>query len=394
MFAAAFAILLQTCAADGAATTPTIVPTILPAPATTPTTTTTTTTPTTTPAPTTSETAAAPPRVNAIYVIDPTLAGPGKEVGSTVVSVMARTIADEGVEVFTRADARALLERESDLQTLTGDADGLSLAALGEKLGARWVLASVVSAVDGDTLVEARLIDVEKSAVAARRLTRVSEYDGSFTDAVAAAARLAISPLFKGTTASIALTITEEGANVLIDDQQLAVSPVPKGSLSLPGGTHLVVVTKEGFIAWRKTFRVKGGEAFDESVALRPSPDYLASYQAKNGALRIGAWSSTILTVVAAAGGVTALYAWDQANQQTAAIGGELTKATDDVQIDEAEVAALQARQTASKNDAALFGALASGAGAFAVVAAAAAIGLWVFGDDPGRYDEVAVTGP
>ena len=332
--------------------------------------------------------AAVPVRDNAVYVIDPKVDGLPSSLRLTVASILAKAGADEGVSIFTSDDARAILDREAELQVLSADGDGVSLSELGKKVGARWVLASVVGKPDDDTLIEARLIDVERANVASRRITRASEYGGDFLEATRAAARLALSPIFASRQGTLTLTISEEGADVVVDEEQVGVAPLQQ-PLKLAGGTRLVVVKKQGFIVFREAVRMDKGVALTRDVVLRPSADFLESYRFTNGALRVGAWTTTAATVASAAAGLGFLYLFDQQNQVTRQLSTELEKGNEGVQIDEEQQAELGARVVASQNDAGLYGALASGGGTFAVVFAGTAIALWLFGQDPGRYDHL-----
>jgi hypothetical protein len=308
-------------------------------------------------------------------------------VAASAAGILAKAGADEGVSIFTRDDVRAILSREADLQTLDAATDGVSLSALGEKVGARWILASVISKVDDDTVIETRLIDVAKAAVATRRLVKASDYGGAFADAVAAGAHLPLSPIFADRQGTIVVKVSEEGADVVIDDEQRGVTPF-EAPITLGGGSHLVVVKKEGFIAYRQTVRVEKGSAQNIDVTLRPSADFLEAYKRFNGAMRIGAWSSVVVALGGAGAAGAMGYLFNEQNAETNRINDEIKAGDEGVQIDEEKQSALRADQAKSVQAANGFAAgLSVGAGA-AVVGAALAVGFFVFGDDPKAADE------
>jgi hypothetical protein len=114
----------------------------------------------------------------ALYVVDPRVVNMAPAVAVTVSSIVAEIATTEGMAVFTREDARVVLEREADLQTIGAESDGASLTALGKKVGTGHVLACVITAVDEDIVVSARLIDVAKSAVVSRRTRAPSSRAG------------------------------------------------------------------------------------------------------------------------------------------------------------------------------------------------------------------------
>src|SRR5690606_12974788 len=120
--------------------------------------------------------------------------------------------------VFTTDDARVVLARSAELALLGSDAEGPSLAALGKTLGVPHVIATVVTSLGGDVIVQARLIDVERVTVIARREAKASDVGGSLLDAVDRATRLVLAPIFAHLKGRLAIKVSEEGANVLIDD--------------------------------------------------------------------------------------------------------------------------------------------------------------------------------
>lgn len=323
-----------------------------------------------------------------IYVVDPALVKLPSSLKLTVSQAIASTVESEGFSGITRDDVKTVLDQQADLALLGGDADGAALGALGQAVGAGHIVAAVVTAIDGDTLVQARLIDTGKMSVLARRELKASETGGELLRAVADVTRLVLQPLFADARATLALTISEEGANVLVDGKQLGVSPVKP--LGLTGGYHLVTVTKQGFVSFQETIKAENGQTITRDVKLRPSVEFLTDYRARNGLYRTLAWTTTGLTLLAAAAAGASGYMLMEAIDNTAAVSADAQKKIEDGSFPEGSPGFVeqQARVTEAKN--------AEGTWSFATptIAAVGGVGLllasyfWIFGDDPDRYAE------
>ena len=322
-----------------------------------------------------------------IYIVGPKVVGMASAVGSTVASTLARVAGEEGLAVFTKEDAATLLAQAADLQVLGADADGASLSELGRRVGTRHVMACVVSAIDGDTVVQARLIDVEKAAVVSLREARASQFDGAFLATVEAAGRLVIAPIFADQKGTLAMKVSEEGADVIVDDRIVATAPL-SAPLSLSGGHHLIEVRKKGFIRFAETVKVTRGSALLRDVVLRPSKDFLDEYRSLNGTLRVLAWTSTALTVAAAATGGGLWYGYGGSLGGPAAIDDKFRDPAsgkvlpENAEAYQAERADAEFATTSFYNGAAV-------ASAVAGLLGVAATTFFIVGDDPARYDGV-----
>jgi hypothetical protein len=321
-----------------------------------------------------------------VYVVDPRVVNMAPAVAATVSALVAETATTEGMAVFTRDDARLVLEREADLQTIGAESDGASLTALGKKVGAGHVIACVVSAVDDDVLVSARLIDVAKSAVVSRRAVRARDFGGSLIETVRAATRLVLQPVFAADKGALTVTSTEEGANVFIDDALVGTTPL-REPLQLPGGHHLLAIEKQGFIRVAEALRVERGAQLERHVRLLPSVEFLEEYRATNGLLRTLAWTST-----AAAGvtGVVAGASWGMYFVELAQLddvidkydGVDFVEGSQQQRDADAERAAAVAEAEAWRYPISI-------AGTAFLISAAAAGAFWIIGDDPARYDDL-----
>ena len=356
----------------------------------------TTTTTTTEPAPSTVKLEG--PHGPPLFVVDPQVVKMSPSVAATVSSSIAQTAQAEGLSVFTKADAREVLGRAADLQLLGSDADQVSLAELGRVVGVPHVVATVVSEIDGDIVVQMRLIDTARAAVITRREARSSQNDGSLLKTVETATQLVLAPIFGKLKGNLAVTVSEEGANVLVDDVQIGVSPVQ--SLTLPGGHHLLTITKDGFVRHQETVRIEQGKTATRAVTLRPSLEFLQKYRAENGLYRTLAWTTTSAAVPLALAGAGLGVAWAYQNGGSGRVKAFWQKRIDDEGLTEFDPEFDQGEQEIqdSENRAGQFGFGAASVGGLAVAVGAVAAWFWVFGDDPERYvgfeNEMAATGP
>jgi hypothetical protein len=282
----------------------------------------------------------------------------------------------EGFDALTRDDVKTVLEQQADLALLGGDADGAALAALGSAVGAQHVIAAVVSSVDGDTVVQLRLIDSSKMSVLARRELRASETGGELLRAVEDCTRLVLQPLFSAGRGTLLLALNEEGADVLVDGKQVAVSPRPPEAviIGLSAGYHLVTASKKGFVSFQETVRVQNGDTLEKTATLVPSVEFLKEYRERNGTYRALAWTTTgVGTLAAAAVAVSAARVQKEITDNNIANGT-------------AEFAAKQAEVTAARNQE-LPWAIATPTSAVVLGVGALLAGyFWIFGDDPDRY--------
>jgi hypothetical protein len=332
------------------------------------------------------------PKGPKIYVVDPTLVKLPAALKLTVSQTIASAIEKEGFAAITRDDVKTVLEQQADLSMLGGDADGAALAALGTAIGVQHVVATVVTQLDNDTLVQVRLIDSSKVSVLARREMRASETGGELIRAVEDCARLVMQPLFADGRATLQLAVSEEGADVLVDGKQLAVSPAPPQAVTLgmTPGWHLVTVSKKGFVSYQETIRVKNGETIEKPASLKPSIDFLKDYRAHNGLYRTLAWTTTGLTLVSAAAfAATGVMYLDRVNNLNRVVAETDKEATENNIAPGTEAAApLEQRRADAANEIIPWSIAAPTSGVIMGVGALITSYFWIFGDNPDRYED------
>ena len=123
--------------------------------------------------------------------------------------------------------------------------------------------------------------------------------------AVPATTREVVEPLLVGLRGGLLLDVSEPGANVSIDGRLLGTTPLD-GQLALAPGPHLVEVTKEGFLPFRREVEIHPDQTLAQEVTLSPSPEFIERYERRNGRLRTGAWMATAVTLAGA--GATLLF--------------------------------------------------------------------------------------
>lgn len=319
-----------------------------------------------------------------LFVVQPKLVGLPDTARGAIEEAVAQAAVDEGLTVMSQSDVAELLQQHAQLQLLGGDSDELSLMALGQTVGAKHLLAATVTRLGDATTVFFRLIDVSANEVIGRTELAAADFDDDLLATVKAGAKLCLNAVFRNLRGTVALTVSEEGADVKLDGDIVGATPLPK-RLDLTGGTHLLGISKEGFIRHQQTLRITGGEALSFDVLLRPSPEYAKNWRATHGTRRMLAWAGTIVGVVmlAATGGSWVML--DGANAETNRLTGEYESLPEDQKA--LRLNEFEAQRSASANRARNFSIATIGFGAGAVVAGLVGGAGWVFGEDPARYE-------
>ena len=337
------------------------------------------------PTPQTQPTPTATLKDASLFVMEPKLVQLPGVLKDTISATVSQAAVNQGLSVMSRADAEEILKNQIELDQLGADANGDALAALGRAVGAKHLLATTVSSVDGDTVLHMRLIDSQKSKVLSRKEGKSSEYDGELVKAVEAITRITLAPIFAHLQGKIQVEVSEEGANVLLDGEQLGVSPIDP--FMGTGGYHLLTITKEGFIRHQETIQIQGGDLIERMIKLRPSQEFLNRYRKRNQTYRRIAWSTTAATVATLASTIAFTILQKNKEDDRDAVANAFNNLPPNEQtVERQEETAAQVRKLdndakANRNIAAISGA---GAGASLITA----LYFWIFGENPTRYDE------
>lgn len=318
-----------------------------------------------------------------IFVVRPSLVGLPDTARGALEDALSQAVVDEGLSVLSQNDVAALLDQHAQLQLLGGDSDELSLASLGQTVGAKHLLAATVTRLGPATKVFVRLIDTGTNQVIGRRELSAADFDDDLLATTKAAAKLCLNAVFQDLRGTVALTVSEEGADVKVDGELVGATPLPD-LLSLTGGTHLLGISKEGFLRHQQTLRITGGEALSFDVKLRPSPEFLARWRIEQGRRRFWAWTGTLVGVVLLGAGGGSWAMLRNANAEVSQLERDYNALSEDqkaLRKSEFDAGILDAHNRARQ-----FSVATIGLGAGAVVAGLIGGWGWTFGEDPDRY--------
>jgi hypothetical protein len=316
-----------------------------------------------------------------IAVFDTEAGGISAEVTAELPDVIARAVASTGAwSVLSRADVRRLLS-QSQLEAMVGAADE-SLGAVGSAVGACYVVASTARLVEGQRVFSLAIIDTTNSRTV-KRVGRPLVEGETFLGVVADAAKTLMAPLLKSLGGFVEIRTSEEGADVVIDEQ--VVGQTPAGVLTIAGGAHEIIVRKRGFIEARRTVSIGPGETVPVEMPLIPSRDFAREHQRVNGTKRRLAW---IGTAVAVAAGATAGYFLWNASNDFSDISRKIDAANAaGILADSPEAMALEKERLDVQNSVVRQRWVAGAGGALFVGGLSLALYQFLTGDDPSRYE-------
>ncbi len=291
-------------------------------------------------------------------------------------------------EVTTAEAIKSLLALERQRQLMGCSGNTSCMAEIADALGADYLLTGKVGRLPGATplyTLELALVDARQ----ARRLSsdvRTATSEAELAGLVPKAVAKVLAPVASKLTGQLRLTSSEAGAAVKVDDRLVGTTPLP-GALSIAAGQHLLTVEKRGFVTFEKEIRVDANKTVEERAALSPSPDFIRDYEAGANRTRPLAWFSLGGAVaggaVAGAFQYLAVKAYGAADQPGTFLYHRAFL-LQGVEIDadaNHRLEAIRLQTEISRNQ--LVMGVSAGIGAAALLAAG---GLFLFGDDPGRY--------
>lgn len=321
---------------------------------------------------------AAPQR---IALMDFETRGARPELGTAISGVVANEIQRLAVFQVTTADSvRAVISLERQRELLGGAGESSTLSELSSLLGVDHALRGKVTG-QGNAFTLELVLDDARSGKREGSDVELAASPGELLAESSKAVSKVLSKLLSTQTGRLVVLASEPGATVKLDDRPVGATPLP-GPLSIPAGPHELVLEKAGFIAVRKDTRVQRDELTEETVTLVPSPDYVNDYEGKQQKLRLGAWIASGAAIVGA--GAT-IFFQARADQIYGAVGTPNTfldaraKLLAGDERERTQATSLQAQVGSNQS----LSYVAAGVGA---LGAAAAVVLWIVGDDPGRY--------
>lgn len=231
--------------------------------------------------------------------------------GATAVQAEAATLAVlkglralDVFQVLGSNDMRTLLSIERQRQLLgAGEGAGSALADLQRALGAKHMVAGSISVLGSALQVELRLLDTATTRVLSQKTLGPVRGIEDVSAQLPGLSQELVGPLLLAQQGSLLVRCREEAAEVVVDDVVVGSTP-QRDAVRLPRGTHRLQVRRDGFIAQTRSVVIRPGQVTVEELTLVPSPDYAEAYRQRHGRLRIGAYLTTGLAVLALGGAV------------------------------------------------------------------------------------------
>ncbi len=232
--------------------------------------------------------AAASAPLGKVAVMDLKDNGVGADVAALLTGQVAHALSRIGLfEVISREDIRNLLAHEAD-RNLLGCGDDDCLLNLGGVLNAQFVVAGSAGRVGERWVIGLQLLDIEQKKVARRVERDFSGGHERLLSECAVAAQQVVADILRAESGSVWFTVSEEGADVSIDNSLVGTTPL--GPQSLPAGPHDIRVSRQGFIDWVRTIQVRPREVQQVDVTLIPSARFVEEYESAARRTRRWAW--------------------------------------------------------------------------------------------------------
>ena len=234
-----------------------------------------------------------------LYVADPVGVEPA--IARALSSSLAAELTQTGMlSALTTADVENLAGFAARQQQLGCSDVGACMAELGNALGVAFVVATSVTVVDGTQLVAMTLSEVDRAQVVGREAATATSTTMLLEESRRAVRRL-VSPLLSQGAGVLSVTASEEGAEVRLDGRLVGIAPL--SSLSVPGGRHEVMVTKDGFVDVRADHIVPPSGALSLRALLSPSTATADAWRDRVGRAHLVGGVVSAGGVLAAVGG-------------------------------------------------------------------------------------------
>ncbi|HYV43453.1 MAG TPA: PEGA domain-containing protein [Myxococcaceae bacterium] len=328
-----------------------------------------------------------------VAVLDFAANGTSEQLASAANGLVANELQRMGMfKVSTSEMVRSLIAHDRQMQLL-GCSEERCFSGITNALGVEYLVTGKVSKIPGSRdmpttyTLELALLNAKKGTREGSDVqTGVSESD--LTGKIPRAVAKLVQKVLSARGGSLIVDVGEPGATVKVDDVVVGTSPIG-GRFPVPAGPHFIIVEKTGFVTAQKEIKVLPNELAQHSVVLVPSPDFIRDYQARSGAMRMGAWIASGLGVAGlAAGGffqvrASAIYG---SADQPGTFAYERSKLLAGIEVEGDVDHRFLAQSLGDQvNRAELFSYIGFGAG---VAAGLAAAYFWIAGEDPGRYDK------
>jgi len=301
-----------------------------------------------------------------------------KDLSSALSGFVAARLDRAGIfRIVSEDDVKRMVDFDQMKTALTCDDQASCLADIGAALGVPFMLTGTVGKLGSSYTLTLTLVEIDKARVEKRTSAVFSDVDKLLAGLDTEVERAVQSLLYKEQGNLLVLAI-EEGATIAVDGNAVGTSPLP--TTSVASGPHRVTVNKDGFIQFALDVVVRPKETTKVDAVLRPSPEFLATYKARTGGQRSAAWGTSVggiaTTLVGGAGVGWFFFRREGLRSEKGAAPDE------DVSVNGAEYAELAG---------AFWGGISAAVVGVGLVSTSAV--LFATGEDPERYDALAVPG-
>jgi TolB-like protein len=276
--------------------------------------------------------------------------------------------------VVSSEDLRHLVDFDA-LQATLATEDTSRLEEIGKTLGVPYLVAGNVLREGGSTVIHLTLFDLTKARAIERAQLSTSVTTARLVNELKYRVDRVVQPLLESRRGLLHVSASEEGADVLVDEVVIGTTPLPPQKVA--AGPHRVALRKEGFNAAARDVVVPPDADQSVSLVLIPSREHLDAYRANAWTFRIAAWSA-MGAGLAAAGAAAGVYGVYLAREQAIAAQTKQADTTGPLQVRSAHFTELAAYVGVSVTLLAV-----------SVPIVATGVGIYVLGDDPGRYDHL-----
>jgi hypothetical protein len=207
-----------------------------------------------------------------LAVFDLSPSGVPKEFAENLTQVLSVALKRiEGTSVVGKQDILAMLQLEEHKSLVGCEGETSCISEIGGALGVDKMVVGNVGKMAESYVVSLRLIDPREAKVE----SRVTELFQGQEDQLIRAVRLAGRRLLgieKGSPGQLAISASQEKAEVFLDSQPHGKLPMPPLG-SLTAGRHILRVVKDGYETWQSDIYIDPGETTAVWVKLTEEPE-------------------------------------------------------------------------------------------------------------------------
>lgn len=324
--------------------------------------------------------AASKEAITRLAIMGLSAAGLPEEYAVGLTETIATQASDTRVfETISPRQIASLLAYEKRRELLGGCVEEECYIQVAKVIKADHLIAGSVAKVGDRLSLNLVLIDTTEGR-ALKRTSRETTGASELLSEARAATVVLLQPLLSGRRGYLRVAVNVPNATVIIDDERR--SEGAGQVIPLAAGPHVLRVIQDGFYGASADVFVRPGHITLESVRLIPARETIEAYESTARLMRIGAYTSSAVAI--GAGVLAALFyrkaSEDKERVDRYASALDATRAAGDVGTYEEARAADDRFQTHQSLYLVGLGT--------AVVAGAASLSLWIFGDDPDRYAE------